>query len=445
MLNKLLSNRRKKLDNIKKAGINPYPAKSKRSLKIAETIDKFNELEKLKKRLSLVGRIMSFRDQGKLVFFDINDGTGKIQAFASSAKLKNFVFWKENLDIGDFIQASGTLFKTKRGEKSLNTSSITLLAKSLRPLPAKWYGLKDIEERFRKRYLDMIFNIDVLNSAKKRSELIRHIREFLWKKDFLEVETPILQQLPGGAVARPFVTRHNTLKQDFYLRVAPELFLKRLLVAGFDKVFEMGRDFRNEGIDRDHNPEFTMLELYWAYQDYIGLMKFVRKMLKPYIPGAWGTMTFSDACIKYGGKDYKSIRADKLDDFFKKEVRPKLKKPIFITDYPSSIIPLAKYKADEPELTESFQLIVGGMEIVKGFSEMNDPIAQREQMEAQEKLYRQGNREANRLDEEFLEALEYGMPPAAGLGIGIDRLAMIYTKRTSIKEIILFPTLRYKK
>ncbi|NCO15549.1 MAG: lysine--tRNA ligase, partial [Parcubacteria group bacterium] len=312
----------------------------------------------------------------------------------------------------------------------------------LRPLPTQWYGLKDVEERYRKRYLDLILNPEVKEKIISRSKIIETLRQDLAKEGFIEVETPMLQPLPGGALARPFITHHNALNCDFYLRVAPELYLKRLLVAGFEKIYEIGRDFRNEGIDRDHNPEFTMFELYWAYQDWEGLMKFTEKLLKKFIPGKWEKITFEAALKKYAKKDIKKLRPEEIDEIFKKEVRPKIIKPTFVTHYPKFLSPFAKPVEDNPDLTERFQLIVDGMEIVNGFSELNDPVDQRQRMEEQERKYRAGNQEASRLDEDFLEALEYGMPPAAGWGVGIDRLAALVTKSHNVKEIIAFPTLK---
>jgi len=349
------------------------------------------------------------------------------------------------LDIGDFLEVSGPLFKTQRGEKSVDVKSARIIVKSLRPLPSVWHGLKDVEERFRKRYLDLILNADVKEQLARRSQIVEYIRNFLTKEGFLEMETPILQPIPGGANARPFVTHHNALDADFYLRVAPELYLKRLLIGGFEKIFEIGRNFRNEGIDRDHNPEFTALELYWAYQDYEGLMKFTQGLLKKFIPGKWKTVAFAEVFKKFAGRDWKTAKSGELEEIYKKEVRPKIVEPTFVVDYPESIMPLAKLKENDPALTESFQVIVNGVEIIKGFSELNDPAIQRAQMERQEKSFRAGNPEASRLDEDFLEALEYGMPPAAGLGLGIDRLAALVAKSHSVKEIIAFPTLRPKE
>ncbi len=442
MFEDIIKERQKKLNNLLKEGINPYPSKIKKTVSIAEILKNFNKFSTDKKRIFVAGRIMALRDQGNLIFLDLKDESGKIQGVFKKDNLKNFKILKENLDIGDFLEIEGPLFKTKKGEKSVEAKKAKIIVKSLRALPSQWYGLKDIEERYRKKYLDIILNDEVRGKIKKRSEIIQFIRDDLIKNGFLEVETPILQTLPGGALARPFITRHNALNCDFYLRIAPELFLKRLVIAGFEKIFEIGRVFRNEGIDRDHNPEFTMLELYWAYQDWKGLMKFAEKSLKKFIPGKWETISYKEALKKYAGRDLNDLKPEEMDEIFKKEVRPKIIKPTFITHYPKSISPLAKSCENNPELTERFQLIVGGTEIVNGFSELNDPIDQRQRMEEQEGKYRKGDKEASRLDEDFLEALEYGMPPAAGLGIGIDRLVALITKSHNIKEIIIFPTLK---
>lgn len=444
MLEDIIKERRRKLDNLIGKGVNLYPSKIKRTIDICEVLKNFGKISKSKKQIFIAGRVMALRNQGNLIFIDLRDESGKIQAVFKKDNLKNFSLFKENLDIGDFISVSGPIFKTKTGEKSVEAKSAEIIVKSLRPLPSQWHGLKDIEERFRKRYLDIILNSEVKEKFIKRSRLIAYLRQKLDEEGFIEMETPMLQPIPGGALARPFITRHNALDCDFYLRIAPELYLKRLLIAGFEKIYEIGRVFRNEGIDRDHNPEFTMLELYWAYQNWEGLMKFTEKLLKKHIPGKWQKMTYSEAIEKYAGKNLKDIKSEEIDEIFKKEARPKIIKPTFITHYPKTISPLAKSCPDNPDLTERFQLIVDGMEIINGFSELNDPIEQRKRMENQEKMYRAGDREASRLDEDFLEALEYGMPPAAGLGIGIDRLTALITKSHNIKEIIIFPTLKPK-
>jgi lysyl-tRNA synthetase class 2 len=444
MLADIIKERRRKLKELEKEGVNPYPSKIKISHSIKEALENFGNLSASKKKIFLAGRMIGFRDQGNLVFIDFKDESGKIQAVFKKDNLKNFKLLKETLDVGDFISVAGPLFTTKKGEKSVEAKEANIIVKSILPLPDKWYGLKDTEERFRKRYLDIILNPEVKETISKRSEIVRSIRESLHEEGFMEVETPMLQALPGGAKARPFITRHNALNVDFYLRIAPELYLKRLLVGGFEKIFEIGRNFRNEGVDREHNPEFTMLELYWAYQDWRGLMKFTEKILKKFIPGKYEEITYADAFKKYAKKDLKKIKFDKIDEIFKKEVRPKIINPTFLTYYPKSISPLAKSSPENPELTERFQLIVNAMEVVNGFSELNDPIEQRKRMEEQEKMFRSGDEESPRLDNDFLEALEYGMPPAAGLGIGIDRLVSLITKTHNLKEVIIFPTLRPK-
>ena len=459
MLEDIIKERRQKLNNLINQGLNPYPSKIKKDFSIGEILKDFNKISASDKRISTAGRIMGLRDQGNLIFADIKDESGKMQIVLKKNLLANFRLLKQSLDIGDFMAVSGTLIKTKVGEKSVEAKTADVIAKSLRPLPSSWYGLKDIEERFRKKYLDIILNEQAKEKIVFRSEIVRIIRKELQKEKFIEMETPIFQYLAGGAKARPFITHHNALNIDFYLRIAPELFLKRLLVAGFEKVFEIGKVFRNEGIDRDHNPEFTMLELYWAYQDWEELMKFTEKILKKAVAGAkiknnrakyfaknkkWPKITYIDSFKKYTKIDINKIKVKEIDEIFKKEVRPKINEPIFITHYPKSISPLAKSCADNSSLTERFQLIIDGMEIVNGFSELNDPIDQRKRMEEQEKMYRAGDQEASRLDEDFLEALEYGMPPAAGLGIGIDRFIALLTDSDNIKEVIIFPTLRPK-
>jgi lysyl-tRNA synthetase class 2 len=454
MLKDIIQERRKKLNNFIKAGIEPYPEKTNRTHKVSEALAGFSSLSKSRRKIFVCGRVFGMRVMGNIVFYDLRDESGKIQGVLKADALvgsptsrrgkDTFKLFKENLDMGDFIEVGGILFTTKTGEKSVEIKSLRLLAKSLRPLPSQWHGLKEIEERYRKRYLDIFLNPDVKETINKRSEIIQTVRNDLLKAGFNEVETPMLQVLPGGALARPFTTHHNALNVDFYLRIAPELYLKRLLVAGYEKIFEIGRVFRNEGIDRDHNPEFTMLELYWAYQDWEGLMKFTEKLLKKFIGGVWSKMKYEEAIRKYVGRNLKDIKPEEIDEVFKKEARPKIIKPTFITHYPKLISPLAKACPDNPALTERFQLIADGMEIVNGFSELNDPNDQRARMEEQERRYRKGDKEASRLDEDFLEALDYGMPPAAGLGIGIDRLVSLITKKRNIKEVIIFPTLKPK-
>ncbi|MCL5733764.1 MAG: OB-fold nucleic acid binding domain-containing protein, partial [Patescibacteria group bacterium] len=306
-INSLEEDRLRELEEIKSVGIDPYPDESEKDFDIAEARENFNRLSKSKKKFWLAGRIMSFRDQGSLIFADLKDESEKIQLVFKKDALKNFSLFKKVVSRGDFISAKGLLFKTKKGEISLEVVSLKILAKAIKPLPSEWYGVSDIEERFRKRYLDLIFNEESKKKLVRRSQIIRELRESLWSAGFLEVETPVLQPLPGGALAKPFKTHHNALNQDLYLRIAPELYLKRLLVGGLEKIFEIGKVFRNEGIDREHNPEFTMLELYWAYQDYEGLLKFTEKLLKKYFPGKWEKITFADAIKKYTGADFDKI------------------------------------------------------------------------------------------------------------------------------------------
>ena len=443
-LAKIRKVRLRKLENLKKAGINPYPAKVLRTHTNQEALDKFTTLGK--KKITLVGRIRSIRSHGGSCFCHIEDGSsslttsgsGQIQIYLKQDKIgkKNYQLFLNNIDIGDFVETSGSLFKTKKGEKTLEVSNWRILVKSLLPLPEKWHGLKDVEERFRKRYLDLILNKEIKEKFKKRSEIITKIRQFLDKNEFLEVETPMLQTLAGGAKARPFKTRLNALNMDLYLRIAPELYLKRLLIGGFEKVYELGRTFRNEGMDREHSPEFTMLEFYAAYWDYNKMMEFTEKLMK-----SLDNKTFKGR--------FKKAEYSKIIRAGEKQAFAKIKEPTFVINHPKEISPLSK-KLDPAERgkyqkVQRFQLIVNGLEIANGFSEINDPIDQKERFEAQEKLRKKGDREAHQFDKDFIEALEYGMPPAAGIGIGIDRLVVLLTNSKTLREAILFPTMRPKK
>ncbi len=421
-INELRKIRLQKLKAIKKAGIESYPATTKRTHCIREALDNFTELSKEKKKIVLAGRIRTIRVHGGSTFLHFEDGGGKIQAYLKQDKLgqKKYKFFLDNFDIGDFIEIKGILFKTKKGEKTLEVADFQILAKSLLPLPEKWHGLQDIEERYRKRYLDLIMNSEVRELFQKRSEIIKKIREFLDKNGFIEVETPILQPIPGGAMARPFKTHLNALNLPLYLRIAPELYLKRLLIGGFEKIYEIGRCFRNEGIDRNHNPDFTMLEWYAAYWDWEDLMKFTEKLMSQFgIPKNWDRVEYKDIV--------------KNND--EKTAFQKLKKPTFVLHLPN--IPLAKRG-------QALQGVVGGIELIKAFTEQNDPIEQKKAFEKQEKLRKKGDKEAQRMDEDFLEALEYGMPPAAGFGLGIDRLVALLTNSHSLREVILFPTMKPK-
>jgi lysyl-tRNA synthetase class 2 len=485
-LKDIIKTRLKKLKRIKNLGIEPYPVFSRRNLSCAEALKKFNSLVKSQREITLGGRIRSIRTHGGLTFIHLDDGTTQIQLALQKNKVgeKGYEFFLENFDIGDFIEVTGILFKTKKGEKTLEVRNFRILAKSLRPLPDKWYGLKDIEERYRKRYLDLIYNPEVKEKFILRAKIIKEIRSFLEKNGFFEVETPILQPIYGGAKARPFKTHHNALDIDLYLRISPELYLKRLLIGGFNKIYELGKCFRNEGIDRSHNPDFTMLEFYWAYADYKELMKFTEKFLSTVIKKIfgkliieyegkkinfktpWPRIEFLDLIKKETGINYEEINRDGLakkaeklgikvdkvmtkaeivDEIYKKVCRPKLWNPVFLIHHPAGFFPLAKAYEKDPKKLANFQLIVAGWELVNAFSELNDPIEQRKRFEEQEKLYKQGLEEAQRIDEDFLEALEYGMPPAAGWGMGIDRLIAILTNSHSLREIILFPTMRPKE
>ena len=429
--------RLKKLENIRKAGIDPYPAESLRSHKISEALENFEDLSKSGKKITLVGRLMSLREHGGSTFGDLKDESGKIQLFFKKDVVgdKEYDFFLEYFDIGDFIEVSGVLIKTKVGEETLEVKSLRMLTKTLLPLPEKWHGLQDVEERFRKRYLDLIFNQEAKENFLQRSEIIKKIRQYFLDAGCVEVETPMLQIIPGGALAKPFRTHLNTLDLDLYLRIAPELFLKRLLIGGFEKVFEIGRNFRNEGIDRDHNPEFTMLEAYFAYRDYNWLMEFTEDLfvrLNENFKRPFKRVEFRELLKGKNGLE--------ADEIFKKEIRPLIIEPTFVINHPIDLSPLAK-KISETDVAR-FQLIAGGFELCNAFSELNDPIDQKERFEEQKKL--KGD-EVHPYDKEFLEALEYGMPPAAGIGIGIDRLVMFLTNSSNIREIILFPIMKPKE
>ena len=479
-------NRLRKLERIKNSGFFPYPATTKRTHKIAEVLKSFSSLFRLKKEIILAGRMRLLRLHGGSTFIHIEDGTGRIQGYFKKDRLgeKGYKFFLDNFDLGDFIEIRGTLFKTRRGEKTIEVSGFHMLAKSLLPLPEKWHGLKDVEERFRKRYLDLIFNEDVRKKFEVRSLIIKSLREFLENEGFLGVETPILQPIYGGARAKPFKTHLNAMNMDLYLRIAPELYLKRLLVGGFEKVYEIGKCFRNEGVDRYHNPDFTMLEFYWAYADYKDLMKLTEKMFsyvlkkvfgkleisyqgkKINFKPPWPRVEFYQMFKKMTGLDLEEInevslakeakkmgleieksvpKAEIADEIFSKVCRPKIIKPTFVIHYPKGFQPLAKALEKDSEKLANVQLIAVGTELLNAFSELNDPIEQRKRFEEQEKLFKLGFEEAQRIDKDYLEAMEYGMPPAAGFGLGVDRLVVLLTDSHALREIILFPTMKPKK
>ena len=484
-IDELRKTRLKKLEAIKRAGFSAYPEKTKRTHKITQSLQDFNTISRSKEEVILVGRVKSFREHGGSTFLDIEDESGKIQVFLKKDRLgeKSYQFFLKNFDIGDFIEVRGILFKTKKGEKTIEAADFKMLAKSLLPLPEKWHGLKDIEERFRKRYLDLIFNPEVKKKFEVRSKIIREIRDFLEKEGFLEVETPILQPVYGGATAKPFKTHLNALALDLYLRIAPEIYLKKLLVGGFEKVYEIGRVFRNEGMDRSHNPDYTIFEFYWAYADYKDLMKLTERMFEGLLKKVfgkleieyerkkinfnipWPRIEFTQLLKKYTKINLDEINVEVLkreakkldiniekgegkpeiaDKIFKKYCQPKIWQPTFIIHHPLGAKPLAKSLEDNPSKLANFQLIVAGWELVNAFSELNNPIEQRKRFEEQEKSFREGLEEAQRTDEDFLTALEYGMPPAAGFGLGIDRLVALLTDSHSLREVILFPTMRPK-
>ena len=486
-LEDIRENRLKKLELLKSKGINPYPVNSKKDFCLEELISDFIKLSKRKTAISVVGRIMSLRPQGGLVFLNFNDGTACFQGLIKKDEMKNELInlFNETVDIGDFIQFDGFLFKTKRGEKTLLIKNWKMLSKSLKPLPEKWHCLQDVEERFRKRYLDTLMSEEVKKRFITRSRFISELRNYLDKKNFLEVETPILQSLAGGATAQPFITHHKALDINLYLRVAPELHLKELLIGNFPKVYEIGRLFRNEGIDVTHNPEFTTIEVYEAYADASKHMDFLEKLLKTVIKKVINKTDFeyNGNKISFAGKfkrvsflslikqhslisdpekvtreelsltaqrlgikvDETDSRTKIMDNIYKKTCLPKLIQPTFIVDYPAEFSPLAKRKENNPEMIDRYQLIVAGMEVINAFSELNDPIDQHHRFLEQEKIREGGDEEAHPHDQEYIEAMEYGMPPAGGIGMSIDRFVMLLTDARNIKEVILFPTLRPKK
>lgn len=477
--------RLKKLEKIRKSGVNPYPEKTNRTCFIGKALEDFARLTKSKEQIFLTGRIFSIRGHGGLTFINFADESAKIQALFKKDSLgeKSYQFFMDNFDMGDFIEIKGFLFETKRGEKTIEVQDFKMLAKSLLPLPEKWHGLKDVEIRFRKRHLDLIFNPEIKKKFEIRSKIISEIRNFLEKEEFLEVETPILQLIYGGAKAEPFKTHLNAQDMDLYLRIALELYLKRLIVGGFEKVYEIGKCFRNEGVDRFHNPDFTMLEFYWAFANYRDLMKFTEKMFENLINKISGTLQvkykdkiidfktpwprveFSQLLEKETGikleeisieaikKEAKKMgikiekgeeKAEIADKIYKKNCRDKIINPTFLIHHPLGAFPLAKSFEENPKKLANFQLVVSGWEIINAFSELNDPIEQRKRFQEQEKMYKKGFKEAQRMDEDFIEALEYGMPPCAGFGMGIDRLVALLTDSHSLRDIILFPTMRSK-
>lgn len=487
--NLLRAERLRKLEKWRHRGLDPYPPRFDRTHLAEQLQQSFRELpagSDSELRARLAGRITARRVMGGASFLDLRDGSGRIQIYGTADLLgpEQYEFFTQ-LDIGDFLGVEGLIFRTKKGELSVKTERFTLLAKALRPLPEKWQGLQDVELRYRQRYLDLIANESARRTAIARSRIVSAMRHFLDSEGFLEVETPILQPLYGGAAAKPFTTYHNELETTLYLRISDELYLKRLIIGGFEKIYEIGKDFRNEGISTKHNPEFTQMECYWAYADYRNMMSLTERMIAQIAQKVLGTtriiyqkkeidlrppwrrLTLRDAILQASEIDLEKyptlpelkteIQGKKLkiepqptwskqvDELLKVAVEPQLIQPTFIIDYPVELSPLAKKKRDNPKLVERFEPFIGGLEFGNAFSELNDPLEQRERFMAQEAMRRAGDEEAQLLDEDFLSALECGMPPTGGLGIGIDRLTMILTDAPSIREVILFPTLRPRK
>lgn len=484
----IISNKWKEIEELKREGIDPFGHSFNRTYKIKDLIEENKDLqvgECGKEKASVAGRLMALRTHGKAIFANIEDVSGRIQIYIKSNKVGEDAFKLfSKIGVGDILGVSGLIFRTRTGEVTVFVEEFSLLCKSVRSLPEKWHGLKDVEVRYRKRYLDLIVNPSVREIFIKRSKVVQSIRNFLDNRGFLEVQTPIMQPIPGGATARPFITHHNTLHRDLYLRIATELYLKRLVVGGLEKVYELGCDFRNEGISTKHNPEFTMLELYEAYGDYHSMMTITEELITYVIKNVFGSLE-----VEYQGnkinftppwkrismykvieevsginiekilqKDFDKItkkhglnikgkinRGEITNELFEKYVEPTLIQPTFIFDYPLEISPLSKQKKDNPELVERFELFVNSMELANAFTELNDPAEQKRRFEEQVAKRKAGDMESHFMDEDYIEALEYGMPPTGGLGIGIDRLIMLLTNSDSIKEVILFPQLKSKE
>ena len=485
----LLGSRYAKLERLRQRGIDPYPPRYQPTTPAAAAIAEFEtweergEADSDAQQLAVAGRIVSLRAMGRASFLDLRDGSGTIQALLRQNVLGEDYALLEDLDLGDFLGVSGTMMRTRTGQPTIEAHQITLLAKGLRPLPEKWHGLRDVEIRYRQRYLDLIANPDIAGIFAQRSRVIRGIRSFLDARGFMEVETPILVPVAAGAHARPFVTHHNALDQQLYLRIATELYLKRLIVGGFDKVYELGRVFRNEGIDQDHNPEFSLLESYEAYADYTQVMEMVESLFAtvaqevrgttqiPYgehvidFSPPWPRLSLREELERRSGIDLdefpddaalvkrvaslgldigpRESRGRLIDKLISTFVEPNLIQPTFLLDYPEEMSPLAKAKPGCPGYVERFEAFAAGMEVANSYSELNDPAVQRDRFEAQEEVRQiYQDEEVDRRDDDFLLAMEYGMPPTGGLGVGIDRMVMLLTGQTSIRDVLLFPQMR---
>lgn len=484
-INEQMQVRLDKMHKIEEHGWKPFGHKFEWSHHAADIAEQFEEFSAKETIVRLAGRVMAIRGHGKTCFMDLMDKSGRIQLYVRKDAIgeENYALIKM-MDIGDIVGVCGTVFRTHMGELSIKAVSLEMLSKSLRPLPEKWHGLKDIEMRYRQRYVDLIVNPEVRDTFVKRSQIIKSVREILDNRDFLEVETPIMHSIAGGAAARPFITYHNALDMQLYMRIAPELYLKRLIVGGMERVYELGRVFRNEGIDIKHNPEFTIVEIYQAFADYkdmmeltetivsqtaqkvLGTMKITYEGQEIDLTPPWNRMTMIEAVAKYTGQDFTSVtdieEARKMaaainvpiektygigkiiNACFEEHVEDKLIQPTFITGHPKEISPLAKSSVENPEITDRFEGFIYAREICNGFTELNDPIDQRERFVKQVEERKAGDDEAHMMDEDFVNALEYGLPPTGGLGIGIDRLVMFLTDSTSIRDVLFFPHMRHK-
>ncbi len=480
--------RKEKLQKLIEKGINPYPSQSSRTHKIKEVFSSFNDFKDKETKLIIAGRLRSFRSHGNLSFVNLEDDSGRIQVAISKKEVgaEEYKTFVKLIDVGDFVEFEGICFVTHKGENSLMAKSWKLLSKSIRPLPEKWHGLEDIDKRQRFRELDMISNRDVFAKFQRRSRAIKTIREFMWENGFTEIETPILQTVYGGTYAKPFMTHYNALDFDLYLRIAPELFLKRAITGGFEKIFEIGKCFRNEGMGPAHLQEFTMFEFYWPYVNYEKLMTFTEELIARVIESVYKKYeivykdnkinfkppfprkTFKEIIKEYLGVELSEIDnieklqkyvqknnleskvdlknkpswASQMDELYKKTIRNQIINPVFITDYPKEFMALAKTKDDDPKTVATFQLVVNTWELIKAYNELNNPIDQKERFEAQERLIMEGDEEAMPYDKDFVESMEYGMPPIAGWGMGLDRFFALLEEEDNLRDLVLFPTMK---